>query len=227
MIISTNILIKYLKKNKIKKIFVVGNHNLKKELKKNKFDLKSNNPSYVVVGYDDQLNYNKLQKACEYINKGVGLLGSGLNQSTLDQLVLEHDYQVYLLENLRFHEEEMKYKSMDLTNNESYQVIQKLGNVYVNDAFGCMHRDHLSITGIQIPEKAYGFLVEKELHALHNITQNKSLKKILAIIGGGKMDDKLELLKNLSKKVDHIFICGGNVNSILKNNRPLSRIPVY
>ena len=107
---------------------------------------------------------------------------------------------------------------MDLTNNESYQVIQKLGNVYVNDAFGCMHRDHLSITGIQIPEKAYGFLVEKELHALHNITQNKSLKKILAIIGGGKMDDKLELLKNLSKKVDHIFICGGNVNSILKNN---------
>ena len=76
MIISTNRLIKYLKKNKIKKIFVVGNHNLKKELKKNKFDLKSNNPSYVVVGYDDQLNYNKLQKACEYINKGVGILAT-------------------------------------------------------------------------------------------------------------------------------------------------------
>ena len=74
MIISTNILIKYLKKNRIKKIFVVGNHNLKKELKKNKFNLKSNNPSYVIVGYDDQLNYKKLQKACEYINKGIAYL---------------------------------------------------------------------------------------------------------------------------------------------------------
>ena len=170
-------------------------------------------------GLDENYSMKKIiPKLEEYIHKNVGLLKHGLSQTTLDQLVLEHDYQIYLLENLRFHEEEMKYKSMDLTNNESYQVMQKLGNVYVNDAFGCMHRDHLSITGIQIPEKAYGFLVEKELHALHNITQNKSLKKVLAIIGGGKMDDKLELLKNLSKKVDHIFICGGNVNSILKNN---------
>jgi HAD superfamily hydrolase (TIGR01450 family) len=76
MIISTNILIKYLKKNKIKKVFVVGNHNLKKELKKNKFDLSSNNPSYVVIGYDDQLNYKKLQEACEYINRGIGILAT-------------------------------------------------------------------------------------------------------------------------------------------------------
>ena len=76
MIISTNILIKYLKKNKIKKIFVVGNNNLKKELKKNKFNLNSNNPSYVIVGYDDQLNYKKLQKACEYINRGIGILAT-------------------------------------------------------------------------------------------------------------------------------------------------------
>ena len=76
MIISTNILIKYLKKNKINKIFVVGNNNLKNELKKNKFDLNSNNPSYVVVGYDDQLNYQKLQKACEHINNGVRILAT-------------------------------------------------------------------------------------------------------------------------------------------------------
>lgn len=76
MIISTNILIKYLKKNKINKIFVVGNDKFKDELKKNKFNLNSNNPSYVVVGYDDQLNYKKLQKACELINNGVSLIAT-------------------------------------------------------------------------------------------------------------------------------------------------------
>jgi HAD superfamily hydrolase (TIGR01450 family) len=76
MIISTNILIKYLKKNKIKKIFVVGNNNFKKVLKKNKFNLNSNHPSHVIVGYDDELNYKKLQKACEYINSGVELLAT-------------------------------------------------------------------------------------------------------------------------------------------------------
>ena len=61
-------------------------------------------------------------------------------------------------------------------------------------------------------------MIDKELTALQSITKNESSKKILAIIGGGKMDDKLELLKNLSKKVDHIYICGGNINSILKND---------
>ena len=76
MIISTYILIKFLKKNKIKKVFVVGNNNFKKELKKNELILNSNEPEYVVVGYDDQLNYKKLQKACEFINKGIKLLAT-------------------------------------------------------------------------------------------------------------------------------------------------------
>ena len=86
-----------------------------------------------------------------------------------------------------------------------------------------MHRDHLSINGIDCKEKSYGFLINKELDILNNIIVNNTktddvTNKTLAIIGGGKMDDKLELLKNLSKKVDHIFIAGGNINSILKNN---------
>ena len=76
MIISTDILIKFLKKNKIKKIFVVGNNKFKNELKKNNLNLDSNQPEYVVVGYDDQLSYKKLQKACEYINKGIKLLAT-------------------------------------------------------------------------------------------------------------------------------------------------------
>jgi glyceraldehyde 3-phosphate dehydrogenase len=151
------------------------------------------------------------------LGKHVGFLDKGLQQDSLS-MIQEREYKVYLLENLRFHEEETNYRTMDVTNNEAYSVMQQLGNVYVNDAFGCMHRDHLSIAGVQMAEKAYGYLIDKELSALQTITQNESSKKILAIIGGGKMDDKLELLKNLSKKVDHIYICGGNINSILKND---------
>ena len=69
--------------------------------------------------------------------------------------------------------------------------------MYVNDAFGCAHRNHLSIKGICCDERAYGYLIDKELRALDTITKNKDGGKILAIIGGGKMEDKLELLKNL------------------------------
>ena len=151
------------------------------------------------------------------IGKSVEFLSHGLSNKTIKDLSKQKS-EIYLLENLRFHEEETKYKSMDMTNNEVYDTIQQLGDIFVNDAFGCMHRDHLSITGINTNDKAHGYLIEKELNALHNITRNTSSKKILAIIGGGKMDDKLELLKNLSKKVDHIYICGGNINSIVKHD---------
>jgi glyceraldehyde 3-phosphate dehydrogenase len=170
-------------------------------------------------GVDKEFSIKFLVPELEKIlGKHVGFLNEGLHDTTLQRLKSEPDHKIYLMENLRFHEEETKYKTMDLTNNSAYNVIQQLGTVYVNDAFGCMHRDHLSIAGVQMEEKGYGYLIDKELSALQSITQNESSKKILAIIGGGKMDDKLELLKNLSKKVDHIYICGGNINSIIKNN---------
>ena len=168
---------------------------------------------------DEQFSMKFLVPELEQLlGKHIGFLNDGLHDNTLQRINSEPDYKIYLMENLRFHEEETKYKTMDLTNNMPYNVIQQLGTVYVNDAFGCMHRDHLSIAGVQMTEKAYGYLIDKELSALQSITKNESSKKILAIIGGGKMDDKLELLKNLSKKVDHIYICGGNINSILKND---------
>ena len=81
-----------------------------------------------------------------------------------------------------------------------------------------MHRDHLSITGILLNDKSYGYLVDNEIKALKMITGNITNSKVLAIIGGGKMDDKISLLLNLSKKVDNIYIAGGNINSIIKNN---------
>jgi phosphoglycerate kinase len=158
---------------------------------------------------------NYLEKIQTYFDDPIYFLKDGLSLSTLDTLE-KTNYRLYLLENIRFHDVETNYQSYPEDNNER-KIIQQLGDVYVNDAFGCMHRDHLSICGIRKQKKAVGYLVEKELAALKLLTDSKGVKK-LAIIGGGKMDDKLPLLEKLSTKMDAIYICGGNINSILKND---------
>jgi phosphoglycerate kinase len=156
-----------------------------------------------------------LDKIQSYFKDPIYFLKDGLSPYTLEALEKTNN-RLYLLENIRFHDVETNYSSYPVDNVER-QMIQQLGDVYVNDAFGCMHRDHLSICGIQKQRKAVGYLVEKELDALKLLTEN-STNKTLAIIGGGKMDDKLPLLEKLSKKMDAIYICGGNINSILKND---------
>ena len=148
------------------------------------------------------------------LNEPIGFLPKGLSYETIDKLHDNNTHRIYLLENLRFHEEETNYNNKGF-DNEAVCCMQHLGNVYVNDAFGCLHRDHLSICGVRYSSKGYGYLVERELAALDSIVKNTDSRKTMAIIGGGKMDDKMELLKNLCKKVDTIYICGGNINSLL------------
>lgn len=164
------------------------------------------------------LNY--LETIKSYFTEKLCFLEDGLSQKTLD--ILDNtSYKLYLLENIRFHDQETNYRSYPEDNFER-QIIQKLGDIYINDAFGCMHRDHLSICGIKKEKKAIGYLVEKELNSLKLLTQNPDNQKILAIIVGGKMDDKLPLIEKLSMKMDNIYICGGNINSILKNTEDMS-----
>jgi len=150
------------------------------------------------------------------LNTSICFLGKGLSNDTLS-LLNENTHTVYLMENLRFHKEETNYSTID-QENEALHVFQRLGNCYVNDAFGCMHRKHLSICGSNCLQQSYGYLVHKELEALHLITKNPYDKKVLSIIGGGKMDDKMDLLRNMCKKVNTIYVCGGNINTIVKNN---------
>ena len=155
---------------------------------------------------------NKLEN---YLNEYIEFLPEGLSESTIKTLN-NSKCRIFLLENLRFHPCETKYKN--IINAYSREILNNLGDCYVNDAFGCMHRDHLSITGILLTDKSYGYLVDNEIKALKMITGNITNSKVLAIIGGGKMDDKISLLLNLSKKVDNIYIAGGNINSLIKNN---------
>ena len=124
---------------------------------------------------------------------------------------------VVLLENLRFHiEEEGKVKLEDGTSKKADPAavaafrasLSKLGDVYVNDAFGTAHRAHSSMVGVSLPQKAAGFLMEAELKAFAAVLDHPQ-RPLLAILGGAKIADKIPLIKNLLAKADEIIIGGG------------------
>jgi phosphoglycerate kinase len=125
--------------------------------------------------------------------------------------------EVVLLENLRFHlEEEGKVKREDGTAQKADPAavaafrasLSRLGDVFVNDAFGTAHRPHSSMVGVALGEKAAGFLMEAELKAFNTVLEQPS-RPLLAILGGAKIADKIPLIKNLLGRADSIIIGGG------------------
>lgn len=124
---------------------------------------------------------------------------------------------VILLENVRFHiEEEGKAKAgdgskikADPSRVAAFRAdLTRLGDVYVNDAFGTAHRAHSSVVGIDLPDKVAGFLMEKELKAFAAVIEHPQ-RPLLAILGGAKVADKIPLIRNLLDKADEIIIGGG------------------
>lgn len=116
---------------------------------------------------------------------------------------------VILLENLRFHiEEEGSVKNKDGSKTKAdpenvkkfREQLTKLGDVYVNDAFGTAHRAHSSMVGINLPQRASGFLVKKELDYFAKVLENPE-RPFLAILGGAKVSDKIQLIENMLDKV--------------------------
>lgn len=138
---------------------------------------------------------------------------------------------VVLLENLRFHiEEEGKVKLEDGTSRKADPAavaafrasLSKLGDVFVNDAFGTAHRAHSSMVGVGLKEKAAGFLMEAELNAFAAVLEQPR-RPLLAILGGAKIADKIPLIKNLLEKADAIIIGGGMAYTFKKvlNHMPI------
>ncbi len=124
---------------------------------------------------------------------------------------------VILLENLRFHiEEEGKVKLEDGSSRKADPAavqafrasLSRLGDVYINDAFGTAHRAHSSMVGVSLPIKAAGFLMEAELKAFAAVIASPR-RPLLAILGGAKIADKIPLIRNLIDKADEIIIGGG------------------
>jgi len=131
---------------------------------------------------------------------------------------------VILLENLRFHiEEEGKVKLEDGTKlaadkakvAEFRASLSRLGDVYVNDAFGTAHRDHSSVAGITLPLRAAGYLMKKELDFLGAAMEHPQ-HPFVAIIGGAKVSGKIDVINAMLPKVDKLIIGGGMAYTFAK-----------
>lgn len=120
--------------------------------------------------------------------------------------------EVLLLENLRFNAEEEKGGT------EFAEQLSKLGDVYINDAFGTAHRAHASTTIVAqfFPEnKCFGYLLAKEIKAIDKVMQTGE-KPVTAILGGAKVSSKITIIENILDKVDHLIIGGGMTYTFVK-----------
>ena len=127
--------------------------------------------------------------------------------------------RVVLLENLRFHLEEEK-------NDPAFAAaLAKLADMYVNDAFGAAHRAHASVEGMVrvMPEAAAGLLMEKELQYLGDALTTPA-RPFVALLGGAKVSDKIEVIDNLIPRVDRLLIGGAMAYTFFKAmGRPVGR----
>ncbi len=120
--------------------------------------------------------------------------------------------EVLLLENLRFHEEETKG---DVAFAEQ---LSKLGDIYVNDAFGTAHRAHASTTIVAqffSDAKCFGNLLTKEIESINKVLKDGQ-KPITAVLGGSKVSSKITIIENILDKVDHLIIGGGMTYTFVK-----------
>lgn len=120
--------------------------------------------------------------------------------------------QILLLENLRFHPEEEKGDEIFA------KQLSKLGDIYVNDAFGTAHRAHASTTIVAqfFPEnKCFGLLLAKEIESIEKVMMSGE-KPVLAILGGAKVSSKITIIENILDKIDHLIIGGGMTFTFVK-----------
>lgn len=158
--------------------------------------------------YDPELSTKKLVPWFEKHNYKVDF-EPNLENAYKNSLNPNH---ILLLDNLRFYKEE---KNHDL---EFAKKLSKLADIYINDAFGVLHRNDTSIT--HLPKqfakenRSIGFLIEKELLALNTLIEPKH--PFLIILGGSKVKDKITLLDSLMNKVNAVALCPAMVFTFLK-----------
>lgn len=120
--------------------------------------------------------------------------------------------EILLLENLRYHKEE------EAGDTAFAEELSKLGDIYVNDAFGTAHRAHASTTIIAqfFPEKkCFGYLLAKEIKSIDKVL-NDNESPVLAILGGAKVSSKITVIENVLDKVDDLIIGGGMAYTFIK-----------
>ena len=144
------------------------------------------------------------------IKKEVSFLKEDIFKLDKKDIFKNSDDKLVLLENIRFYAEEE-------ANDEKFsQKLASLGEIYVNDAFSCSHRDHASVSKITKYIPSYsGIQINTEVNALNKIT-SKIKKPVTCIIGGSKISSKINIIKNLIPKFNSIIIVGAMANNIFK-----------
>jgi phosphoglycerate kinase len=152
------------------------------------------------------------RKLSQILKKEVKLAPDCIGPEVEKMVAAMRPGDVLLLENLRFHKEEEKDDAVFA------QSLARLAEVYVNDAFAVSHRAHASVEGAAkfFRERAAGLLMKEELHYLGQVMENPA-RPLVAVIGGAKVSGKLEVLQNLSLRVDKLMIGGGMAFTFLKS----------
>lgn len=132
---------------------------------------------------------------------------------TAEKAVAElQEGEVLLLENLRFYNQETTGDT------DFAEQLSKLGDIYINDAFGTAHRAHASTTIVAqfFPgQKCFGYLLAREIKSIEKVMQTGE-KPVLAILGGAKVSSKITIIENILDKVEHLIIGGGMTYTFVK-----------
>jgi phosphoglycerate kinase len=148
----------------------------------------------------------------EIIGVQVKFVEDCIGEKAEDAVAVLEPGEILLLENLRFYKEET---AGDL---DFAKKLSKLGDIYVNDAFGTAHRAHASTTIVAQffkDRKCFGLLLAKEIESIKKVFED-SEKPVTAILGGSKVSSKITVIKNILDKVDHLIIGGGMSFTFIK-----------
>lgn len=158
---------------------------------------------------------NIVEKSTEIIGTEVRFSGDCISDTAYDAASKLGKGEILLMDNLRFHSEEEK------GDEEFARKLSQLGDVYVNDAFGTAHRAHASTAVIAkffaAEKKCFGYLMSEEIRSINRLIETP-VTPFAAVIGGAKVSDKILLIEQLMKKVNHILIGGGMAFTFIKAN---------
>ena len=166
----------------------------------------------------------------DFLEQKISFLNDCVGKAIESDCHAVKDGKITLLENVRFHlaEEgkgEKDGQKVKATTDEIFKFresLTRIGDLYINDAFGTSHRDHSSMTGVGVETRAAGFLLKKELDYFSKVLEDPT-RPLTMILGGAKVADKIQLIMNMLDKADEIIIGGGmafTFNSVI-NNTPI------
>ena len=164
-------------------------------------------------GKEDQFSLRHIvEKVTEVIGVQAKFVDDCIGEKATQAVSELEPGEILLLENLRFYDEEEK------GDKNFAEQLSKLGDIYVNDAFGTAHRAHASTAIIAefFPKrKCFGNLLAREIESIHKVL-NDNHKPVTAILGGAKVSSKIGVIENILDKVDHIIIGGGMTFTFIK-----------